>query len=90
MTEPITTPRPRLQAPASAVAASSGAAFDEALALTKALKLPNIRREIAFCRRSAVVDRCQDSGEFGEYRFHRLGIYTCGAGVRSSCCVTSS
>jgi DNA replication protein DnaC len=35
---------PRLKAPASATAAVSGAAFDEAIALTKALKLPHIRR----------------------------------------------
>ncbi|GAA2052243.1 hypothetical protein GCM10009839_69460 [Catenulispora yoronensis] len=44
MTETTTTPRPRLQAPASAVPATSGAAFDEAVALTKALTLPHIRR----------------------------------------------
>jgi DNA replication protein DnaC len=33
-----------MRAPASAVAATSGAAFDEAVALTKALKLPHIPR----------------------------------------------
>ncbi|MFE2583908.1 ATP-binding protein [Streptomyces sp. NPDC059378] len=33
-----------MQAPASAVAATSGAAFDEAIALTRRLKLPHIRR----------------------------------------------
>jgi hypothetical protein len=33
-----------MQAPASAVAATSGASFDEAVALTKALKPPHIRR----------------------------------------------
>ncbi len=35
---------PRMQAPASVVAATSGAAFDEAIALTRRLKLPHIRR----------------------------------------------
>lgn len=35
---------PRLKAPASAAAAVSGTAFDEAIALTKTLKLPHIRR----------------------------------------------
>ncbi|WP_274543549.1 MULTISPECIES: hypothetical protein [unclassified Streptomyces] len=35
---------PRMQAPASAVAATSGAAFDEAITLTRRLKLPHIRR----------------------------------------------
>jgi hypothetical protein len=45
MSETLTVPtRPRMQAPASAVAATSGAVFDEAVALTKALKLPHIRR----------------------------------------------
>lgn len=39
--------RPRMQAPASAVAATSGAAFDEAIALTRRLKLPHIRRAMA-------------------------------------------
>ncbi|MFK0195883.1 ATP-binding protein [Kitasatospora sp. NPDC090308] len=39
--------RPRLAAPASAVAATSGAAFDEAIALTRRLKLPHIRRAMA-------------------------------------------
>ncbi|MFE3205710.1 IS21-like element helper ATPase IstB [Embleya sp. NPDC059237] len=39
--------RPRIQAPASAVAATSGAAFDEAIALTRRLKLPHIRRAMA-------------------------------------------
>src|SRR2546423_9430066 len=38
---------PRLKAPVSATAAVSGAAFDEALALTRALKLPHIRRAMA-------------------------------------------
>ncbi|WP_073224274.1 IS21-like element helper ATPase IstB [Streptomyces sp. NBRC 110465] len=36
-----------MQAPASAVAATSGAAFDEAIALTRRLKLPHIRRAMA-------------------------------------------
>lgn len=44
MSETLTTPRPRLQAPVAAVAATSGAAFDEAVALTETLKLPHIRR----------------------------------------------
>jgi DNA replication protein DnaC len=35
---------PRLKAPASATAAVSGSAFDDAIALTRALKLPHIRR----------------------------------------------
>jgi DNA replication protein DnaC len=39
--------RPRMQAPASAVAATSGAVFDEAIALTRRLKLPHIRRAMA-------------------------------------------
>lgn len=39
--------RPRMQAPASAVAATSGTAFDEAIALTRRLKLPHIRRAMA-------------------------------------------
>nr|WP_269432056.1 IS21-like element helper ATPase IstB [Saccharothrix sp. ST-888] len=39
--------RHRMQAPASAVAATSGAAFDEAIALTRRLKLPHIRRAMA-------------------------------------------
>lgn len=38
---------PRLAAPASAVAATTGAAFDEAIALTRRLKLPHIRRAMA-------------------------------------------
>jgi len=38
--------RPRLQAPASAVAATSGAVLDEAIALTRKLKLPHIRRAL--------------------------------------------
>ena len=38
---------PRLAAPASAVAATSGAAFDEAIAFTRRLKLPHIRRAMA-------------------------------------------
>ncbi|MFC9624592.1 IS21-like element helper ATPase IstB [Streptomyces sp. NPDC056930] len=36
-----------MQAPATAVAATSGAAFDEAVALTRKLKLPHIRRALA-------------------------------------------
>jgi hypothetical protein len=36
-----------MQAPASAVAATSGATFDEAIALTRRLKLPHIRRAMA-------------------------------------------
>ncbi|MFD5566234.1 IS21-like element helper ATPase IstB [Kitasatospora griseola] len=36
-----------MQAPASAVAATSGAAFDDAIALTRRLKLPHIRRAMA-------------------------------------------
>jgi hypothetical protein len=50
MTTPLPAPapaRPRLAAPASAVAATSGAAFDEAIALTRRLKLPHIRRAMA-------------------------------------------
>ncbi|MGR6971017.1 IS21-like element helper ATPase IstB [Streptomyces cynarae] len=39
--------RPRLAAPASAVAATTGATFDEAIALTRRLKLPHIRRAMA-------------------------------------------
>ncbi|MFD9367866.1 IS21-like element helper ATPase IstB [Streptomyces sp. NPDC060020] len=47
-TPAATTPAPpRLAAPASAVAATSGAAFDEAIALTRRLKLPHIRRAMA-------------------------------------------
>lgn len=38
---------PRPSAPASALAATSGAAFDEAIALTRKLKLPHIRRALA-------------------------------------------
>jgi hypothetical protein len=38
---------PRLKAPASATAAALGSAFDEAVNLTKALKLPHIRRAMA-------------------------------------------
>jgi hypothetical protein len=34
-----------MAAPASAVTAATGAAFDEAIALTRRLKLPHIRRE---------------------------------------------
>lgn len=45
MADTATAPaRPRLAAPASAVAATTGAAFDEAIALTRRLKLPHIRR----------------------------------------------
>lgn len=45
MTDTATAPaRPRMAAPASAVAATTGAAFDEAIALTRRLKLPHIRR----------------------------------------------
>jgi DNA replication protein DnaC len=45
MTELATlAPRPRASAPAAATAAALGTAFDEAVALTKALKLPHIRR----------------------------------------------
>ena len=47
MTDTVTAPRPRIQAPASAVAATSGAALDEAIALTRKLKLPHIRRALA-------------------------------------------
>ncbi|MBP2363616.1 MULTISPECIES: hypothetical protein [Streptomyces] len=50
MTEASSTlipPRPRMQAPAAAVAATSGAAFNEAVALTRKLKLPHIRRALA-------------------------------------------
>lgn len=39
--------RPRSSAPASATAAALGSAFDEAVALTKALKLPHIRRAMS-------------------------------------------
>ncbi|MGQ5640177.1 MULTISPECIES: IS21-like element helper ATPase IstB [unclassified Streptomyces] len=39
--------QPRLAAPASAVAAATGAAFDEAIALTRRLKLPHFRRAMA-------------------------------------------
>lgn len=39
--------RPRMAALASAVAATTGAAFDEASALTRRLKLPHIRRAMA-------------------------------------------
>jgi DNA replication protein DnaC len=38
---------PRLAAPAAAGAAVSGAAYDEAIALTRRLKLPHIRRALA-------------------------------------------
>lgn len=41
---PLTVTRPRSSAPAAAVAASAGAVFDEAIALTRKLKLPHIRR----------------------------------------------
>jgi chromosomal replication initiation ATPase DnaA len=45
MTDTATAPaRPRMAAPASAVAATTGAAFDEAIALTRRLKLPHIRQ----------------------------------------------
>ncbi len=44
--QPVAT-RPRMQAPASAVAATSGAAFDEAITLTRRLKLPHIRQAMA-------------------------------------------
>ncbi|MFH9968914.1 hypothetical protein ACH4PR_47875 [Streptomyces mirabilis] len=48
MTDTATaTARPRLAAPASAVAATTGAVFDEAIALTRRLKLPHIRRAMA-------------------------------------------
>ncbi|MGW4141747.1 hypothetical protein ACWELV_33995 [Streptomyces mirabilis] len=48
MTDTATaTARPRLAAPASAVAATTGAVFDEAIALTRRLKLPYIRRAMA-------------------------------------------
>jgi DNA replication protein DnaC len=48
MTDTATVPaRPRMAAPASAVAATTGAAFDEAIALTRRLKLPHIRRAMA-------------------------------------------
>ncbi|MGW6573533.1 hypothetical protein ACWGAN_15325 [Streptomyces sp. NPDC054945] len=48
MTDTATTPpRPRLAAPASAVAATTGAAFDEAIALTRRPKPPHIRRAMA-------------------------------------------
>lgn len=43
----LTASRPRMQAPATAVAATSGAAFDEAVTLTRKLKLPHIRRALA-------------------------------------------
>ncbi|MFG2848861.1 ATP-binding protein [Kitasatospora sp. NPDC048296] len=43
----VPAPRHRMQAPASAVAATSGAAFDEAINLTRRLKLPHIRRAMA-------------------------------------------
>lgn len=43
----LSLPRPRAQAPASAVAATSGAALDEAIALTRKLKLPHIRRALS-------------------------------------------
>lgn len=45
-TSTLSVPRPRAQAPASAVAATSGAALDEAIALTRKLKLPHIRRAL--------------------------------------------
>ncbi|MEU6789151.1 ATP-binding protein [Nonomuraea angiospora] len=38
---------PRLKAPASATAAALGAAYDEAITLTRTLKLPHIRRAMA-------------------------------------------
>lgn len=41
------TARARLAVPASAVAATTGAVFDEAIALTRRLKLPHIRRAMA-------------------------------------------
>ncbi|MEU1446493.1 hypothetical protein SAMN05442782_11259 [Streptomyces sp. OK228] len=48
MTDTATaTARPRLAAPASAVAATTAAVFDEAIALTRRLKLPHIRRAMA-------------------------------------------
>ncbi|MER6273578.1 ATP-binding protein [Streptomyces sp900105755] len=48
MTDTETAPaRPRLAAPASAVAAATGAAFDEAIALTRRLKPPHFRRAMA-------------------------------------------
>jgi DNA replication protein DnaC len=46
LTVEIPTP-PRMSAPASATAAVSGAAFDEAITLTRTLKLPHIRRAMA-------------------------------------------
>ncbi|MFB7215551.1 hypothetical protein [Streptomyces sp. NPDC056255] len=45
-TSTLSRPCPRTQAPASAVAATSGAALDEAIALTGKLKLPHIRRDL--------------------------------------------
>jgi DNA replication protein DnaC len=48
ITAPIsTTPRPRNGAPAAAVAAVTGAAYDEAITLSKRLKLPHLRRAMA-------------------------------------------
>lgn len=50
MTSAVTTstaPRPRNGAPAAAVAAVTGAAYDEAITLSKRLKLPHLRRAMA-------------------------------------------
>lgn len=48
MTDTATaTARARLAVPASAVAATTGAVFDEAIALTRRLKLPHISRAMA-------------------------------------------
>src|SRR5690349_21294557 len=41
------TPRPRNGAPAAAVAAVTGATYDEAITLTRRLKLPHIRKAMA-------------------------------------------
>ncbi|MEU0629287.1 ATP-binding protein [Streptomyces sp. NPDC005989] len=45
-TSTLSLPRPRTQTPASAVAATSGAALDKAIALTRKLKLSRIRRAL--------------------------------------------
>lgn len=63
MSETLAVPaRPRIQAPAAAVAATSSAAFDEAVALTKALKLPHIRRAMTEVIPTAKAQRRDPAG----------------------------
>lgn len=76
MTDAATAPvRPRTAAPASAVAATTGAAFDEVIALTGRLRLPHIRRAMTEVLPIAKAER-REPAEVGRWAFSYRGSHS--------------